>query len=65
VNMLKIADYKPEIIKHCLAEVVKLAVERKITPVVGGRFTQEEFTKAHTQLEAGTTIGKLTVFWNE
>jgi len=65
VNMLKIADYKPEIIHHCLTEVVKLAVEKKIRPVVGGRFKQEEFVKAHAQLEAGTTVGKLAIFWND
>lgn len=65
VNMLKIADYKPEVIQHCLSSVVKLAVEKKIAPVVGGRFGQEEFIQAHAQLEAGTTIGKLAVFWNE
>ena len=65
VNMLKIGDYKPEIISHCLEAVTKLAMDKKITPVVGGQFGQADFIKAHSLLEGGTTIGKLSVFWND
>lgn len=65
INMLKIADHKPQIIADCLRAVVQMAQEKTITPVVGGRFSQQQFTEAHTALESGTTIGKLSVFWDE
>lgn len=65
INMLKIADFKPHIIQQCLSEVVQLRKDGAISPVVGGRFQQEDFAKAHQELENGTTIGKLAVFWNQ
>lgn len=64
VNMLKIADLKPEVLTKCLNDVVQLAKNHEIEPVVGGRFVQADFAQAHDLLESGTTIGKLAVFWN-
>jgi NADPH:quinone reductase-like Zn-dependent oxidoreductase len=64
VNMLKIADFKPEVLRSCLLEVVRLAKNNEIQPIIGDRFTELNFTDAHRQLENGTTIGKLVVFWN-
>lgn len=65
INMLKVADHKPEVLKNCLNAVVQLAKNNEIEPVVGGQFTQSDFAKAHQQLESGTTIGKLAVFWHQ
>lgn len=65
INMLKIADFKPHVIQQCLTEVVQMRKEGIIQPVVGGRFGQDDFAKAHQELENGTTIGKLAVFWNQ
>lgn len=64
VNMLKVADFKPEVLKKCLSDVVTLAKNHEIKPIVGGRFVQADFAQAHSQLESGMTIGKLAVFWN-
>lgn len=63
VNMLKIADNKPEVMKSCLRDVVKLYNEGKLSPQVGGKYIYTELTKAHTDLEEGGTTGKLAVFW--
>lgn len=65
VNMLKVADHKPHILAACLQAVVRMALDKQVVPVIGGRFSQQEFTKAHAALESGTTIGKLSVFWDE
>ena len=64
VNMLKIADNKPEVLEYCLREVVKLYSEDKIKPQVGGVYKAEAMHEAHTALESGKTTGKLSVFWD-
>ena len=64
VNMLKIADNKPQVLEHCLQAVVKLYAEGKIQPQVGGSYTVEQMTDAHTALESGNTTGKLGVIWS-
>ncbi len=64
VNMLKVADNKPEILEHCLKTVFSLYKERKIIPQIGGVFSEEEFFKAHALLESGKSTGKLIVEWS-
>lgn len=61
VNMLKIADNKPQVLKHCLEKVVLLAQHKKIQPQVGARFTYKELTAAHDFLESGESTGKIIV----
>lgn len=63
VNMLKIADNRPDVMSHCLKEVVKLHTAGVIQPQVGGTFSHNELSKAHSLLESGKTTGKLTIFW--
>lgn len=63
VNMLRIADHKPKLLKHCLTEVVKLAEEGAINPVIGGEFAAEDLVKAHKFVEERKSIGKVIVNW--
>ncbi len=63
VNMLKIADDKPEILQYCMQEVVKLAEEGKIDPHVGGMYSIDKLNEAHLALETRKTIGKIAVKW--
>ncbi len=63
VNMLKIADNKPDVLAHCLEGVVKLYQDGVIRPQSGGMFPAEDLAKAHAALESGNTTGKLGVFW--
>lgn len=63
VNMLKIADAKPEVIQHCLEAVIKLYKEGTIEPQIGGEFKSSQLAEAHTQLENGSSVGKLVVHW--
>ncbi len=63
VNMLKIGQYKPEILQHCMQSVVKLADEGKIKPHVGAMYSIDQLNEAHTALETRQTIGKVGVYW--
>lgn len=63
VNMLRIADHKPKLLKHCLTEVVKLAEAGEIKPVVGGEFKAEDLHKAHEFVEQRKSMGKVIVSW--
>ncbi len=63
VNMLHIADEKPQVIKRCLDAVVKLTDEKKIKPFVGGVFNYKEIGDAHALLESRKSKGKIIVEW--
>lgn len=65
VNMLKIGDYKPEVLTHCLRQVVKMTLEGTLDPKVGGTFNAEDFVKAQEFLESGESTGKVVVVWNQ
>lgn len=63
VNMLRIADYKPNTLKYCMEEVVKLAESGIIDPVVGGIYSIDKLSEAHNDLESRKSVGKLGVKW--
>jgi NADPH2:quinone reductase len=63
VNMLKIADSKPQIIGNCMKDLVSMAAAGSINPLVGGEFPASEMAQAHTLLEQRKTMGKLVVHW--
>lgn len=63
VNMLKIADAKPGVLKHCMSEVVSMYRAGKISTENGGDFSYTDMNKAHQLLESGKSIGKIAVHW--
>jgi NADPH2:quinone reductase len=63
VNMLRIADHKLEILQHCLNQVIKLANQKEIKPVVGSTFHAKQIAEAHETLESRKSIGKIAVNW--
>ena len=63
VNMLKIADNKPEVLKLCLEQVIDLYNSGSIRPHVGGKFSSDQLSEAHRLLESGKSQGKISVFW--
>jgi NADPH2:quinone reductase len=63
VNMLRISDYKPMVLKHCLDGVVKLYEEGAIRPSVGKVFPADEMYKAHEMIESRLSAGKVAVKW--
>ncbi|MGY8927589.1 MAG: quinone oxidoreductase family protein, partial [Flavobacteriales bacterium] len=63
ISILKIADNKPMVLKHCLTEVFKLYQSGKVKPQSGGSYSAHQLNEAHTALENGLTTGKLIVNW--
>ena len=64
VNMLRVSDQRPLVLKRCLDAVVQLALSGELTPTVGGRFTVGDIAKAHAFLEGRGSMGKVVVTWN-
>lgn len=65
VNMLKVADFKPQVISHCLAEMVNLYLAGQLKITEGGLYPSNELSKAHTLLEKGQSEGKITIYWTK
>ncbi|MGD1845900.1 MAG: zinc-binding alcohol dehydrogenase family protein [Salibacteraceae bacterium] len=63
VNMLRIADKKPEVLQRVMQAVVDLYNEGVLEPQVGGKFPVEELANAHHLLETRKTTGKVAIFW--
>lgn len=65
VNMLRIGDYKPDVLSHCLHQVVQLFEEGKLNPQVDQLFSCQEVDKAHERLESRQSKGKIAVSWSD
>ena len=63
VNMLRVADNRPEALKFCIQSVVKMVDEGILNPTIGGKFPVEEIAKAHDFLGGRKSIGKVAVHW--
>lgn len=63
VNMLRIADHKPLVLKRCLENVVTLVEQGVFTPHPGKLFKAEEIAEAHRYLEGRQSIGKVACAW--
>jgi NADPH:quinone reductase len=63
INMLKLGDYKPEVLQRCMTGVGKLFAEGKIHPISGGVFPAEKLAEAHALLESRKSVGKIAVQW--
>ncbi|MCH2022064.1 MAG: zinc-binding dehydrogenase [Saprospiraceae bacterium] len=64
VNMLQVADNRPEALKFCMQEVSQLVINGKLKPTVGGVFSINELAKAHDFLGNRHSIGKVAVYWD-
>jgi NADPH2:quinone reductase len=63
VNMLRVAEYKIEIIGKCLEDLQQLWTNGEIKPRVGAIFKAEDIATAHELLESGKSKGKIYVHW--
>jgi NADPH2:quinone reductase len=59
INMLRIADNQPHIIKRCLEAVVAMHTAGAIKPHIGGVFAAADIAKAHELLGGRGSIGKV------
>jgi NADPH2:quinone reductase len=65
VNMLRIADESPQILKRCLDGVVKAVEDGHINPLGGSIFPHTELAMAHNMLENRKTKGKVAIAWEK
>jgi len=63
VNMLRISEYKPLVLQHCLQGIVKLYEAGALKPIVGKVFPAGEIGKAHELLESRASTGKVVIQW--
>lgn len=63
VNMLRLADHKPDVLKRCIEEPVRLYNEGKLKPLPGKLFAVENLSEAHEAIEHGKIPGKIAVKW--
>lgn len=63
VNMLKIADGKPLVMKRCLQNVVRLVEDGIFKPRGGKIFKASEIVEAHKFLESRKSTGKVACVW--
>jgi len=63
INMLKIADDKPQVIQRCLQQVIRLYEEGVFIPNIGKVFPVNEIAAAHEYLEKRKSMGKIVMKW--
>jgi NADPH:quinone reductase-like Zn-dependent oxidoreductase len=64
VNMLRIAENKPELLQLCMSTVMDLYKKGELEPVVGKEYPAKELAEAHDFLESRNSVGKIVVHWN-
>ena len=65
INMLKIADHRPDIIAEEFKQVARLYDEGILKPHISQVFSQNELAQAHTWMENRKSIGKGVVRWDD
>lgn len=63
VNLLQLADHRPEKLKRCLDAVIELARSGQIRPSMDRVFSPEEIALAHERLSSRQAVGKVVVRW--
>lgn len=63
VNMLRIADFKPELLSSLLKNVVFLVSEGRINLQIDKIFPALEISEAHKYLESRKSKGKVVLDW--
>ncbi len=63
VNVLRIADHRPDLLAETARQLQTLLTDRHIHPVSGGVFTVDQLAEAHQLLESGKSMGKIAVKW--
>lgn len=63
INMLRLADHRPDIIAEEFKGVEKLYREGVINPHIGKIFPHEELPQAHAFVESRKSIGKVVLKW--
>lgn len=59
INMLRIADYRPDLLQYSMKMCIQLYSEGKIHPQVGGMYNARDVARAHEDMEKRRTMGKI------
>ena len=65
VNLLRIADERPEIIRRDLEAMVTLTTSGALTPVVDRAFPASAVAEAHEYVESRHSMGKVVLRWQD
>ncbi len=63
VNMLRIADFKPHLLKQAFEGVMSYVDQGIIQPKISKVYAAEEIATAHNYLESRQSIGKIVMKW--
>ena len=63
VNMLRLADHKPEVVQRCMQQSVQLFNEGQLRPLEGKVFPVDQLVAAHRALQQGAVPGKIAIRW--
>ena len=63
VNMLRIADQRPEVLRTCLIGIVEYYRNKQLIIPEGSVYKSTDLATAHELLESGRSMGKISVFW--
>ncbi len=63
VNMLRIGDDRPHVLKRCLENVVNLVEKDVLSPNVAKVFKIEQLTEALNYMKNRKSMGKVSVLW--
>ncbi len=63
VNLLKLANYRPQLIATSLQKVVSLTREGELSPVGDSSFPAEKVEEAHERLMSRKSRGKVALVW--
>lgn len=64
INMLAIADSKPDVVARCMQGAYDLFKQGVFSHIQGKDYAREHLVEAHQRLEDGKTMGKLAVLMN-
>jgi len=63
VNMLRLADHKPQVVQRCMQQSVQLYNEGSLKPLEGRVFPVDRIADAHLALQQGAIPGKIAMKW--
>jgi NADPH2:quinone reductase len=63
VNMLRLADHRPEALRRVLEAVVDLANKGEVKPILGGVYPHTQLAEAHAHVESRKSVGKIVITW--
>jgi len=63
VNMLRIADFKPQVLQKSFEGVMEMTKNGVIRPIISKVFPAEQIAEAHQFLESRQSAGKIVLEW--